>query len=244
MGKKLLFIFFIFTVFHLHAQQYVFGNVRSEENAELEDAGVINMRTDEWAQTNREGHFMITGKAGDRFRVFKNGYERAEFTVTEQSISSSVNIVLIRNTQLIEEVELTKSFTGNLKSDSKLLNRPKKVEKLLFDLGGYMSLKSTADVMAAKPGEFVQPLGPGFPIGKVQDQWDDIDLARYLEKVLGDDYFYQLKIEKPMIQHFIFFVLRDFERRKILKYAHVEESDMQRFHRAVFEKIEKYKAPK
>jgi hypothetical protein len=241
-GKKLLFIFFIFTVFHLNAQEYIFGNVRSEENAELEDVGVINLRTDEWAQTNREGHFMIAGKDGDKFRIFKNGYERAEFTANAQNIASAVNIILIRNTQLIEEVELSKSFTGNLKSDSKLLNRPKKVEQLMMDLGGYMSKKSTAGVMAAKAGEFVQPLGPGFPIGKVRNQWDDVDLSIYLQKALGDEYFYDLKIEKSQIQHFIFFVLQGFERQKILKYAYVDGPDMQRFQQAILTKIEKYKS--
>ena len=155
-----------------------------------------------------------------------------------------MNISLVRQTILIPEVEVKQGLTGNLKIDSKLYNRPKKVEKLIKEIDQYIAQKSDPRILAAKPGEFVQPKGQGFSIGKVKDKWDDVDLMKYIRASLGDDYFTNLKIEKVLIDHFIYYVFAGgFERKKILKYGFCSDSDLNRFQSFVLTRISSYRAP-
>lgn len=210
----------------------------------MPDVTVINIRTDERVTTNADGHFMISGREGDELRFIKSGYERMNRRITKDNISAPLSITLIRQTTLIEEVEVKKGLTGDLKVDSKNLNRPRKVEKLTQDIDKYIAQKSDPRILAAKAGEFVQPKGQGFSIGKVKDKWDDVDLMRYLRESLGDQYFIDLKIDKSLIEHFIYYVLRSgFERRQILKYGFCSDADLMRFQRAVLARISSYRAP-
>lgn len=232
-------LFFINT----SAQSYIFGKVVSEENMEMPDVTVINIRTDERVQTNRDGHFMISGRQGDELRFVKADYGRIVQKAAD--ISAPMNITLVRIPIQIEEVEIKKGITGDLKIDSKNLNKPKKVEKLLQDLGLYMSQKSDPRVLAARPGEFVQPVIKGtFSFGKIKNKWDDVDFMNYLTSALGEQYFTDLKIEKSQIQHFIYYVFAGgFERKNILKYGYCSDADLMRFQRAVLTRISSYRAP-
>ena len=108
MKSKLLFILSLFFFVSINAQDYIFGKVTTEENAEMSDVTVINIRTDERVTTNRDGHFMISGRQGDNLRFIKIGYERANINVTKENIVSPVNVKLIRMATLIEEVEIKK----------------------------------------------------------------------------------------------------------------------------------------
>ncbi|WP_172284345.1 hypothetical protein [Chryseobacterium sp. LAM-KRS1] len=245
MKLKLLFLLsLIFFIQKIKAQDYLFGKITSEEHIEMPDVTVINIRTDERVTTNADGHFMISGREGDELRFIKSGYERMNRRITKDNISAPLSITLIRQTTLIEEVEVKKGLTGDLKVDSKNLNRPRKVEKLTQDIDKYIAQKSDPRILAAKAGEFVQPKGQGFSIGKVKDKWDDVDLMRYLRESLGDQYFIDLKIDKSLIEHFIYYVLRSgFERRQILKYGFCSDADLMRFQRAVLSRISSYRAP-
>ncbi len=243
---KIKLFFFLFTVFfiNINAQDYIFGKVTTEDNAEIPEVTVINIRTDERVLTNRDGHFMISGRAGDELRFVKTGYERANSKITKENISSPINITLIRVATLIAEVEVKKNITGDITIDSKNLNQPKKVEKLKNDLALYMHQKSDPRVLAARPGEFVQPKGQGFAVGSVKNKWDDLDFANYLIYALGEKYFTDLKIDKIFIQHFIYHVLAGgFERKNILKYGFCSDNDLMRFQRAVLIRISSYRAP-
>jgi len=241
--KLLLIIFLIFFI-KGHAQDYIFGKIVSEESIEIADVTVINIRTDERVSSNRDGHFMISGKQGDHLRFVKSGYERFNVWVTKENIESPLQIKLIRMATLIDEVEIKKSLTGDLKIDSKTLNPSRKVEKLRNDMDQYIAQKSDPRILAAQPGEFVQPKGQGFSIGKVKNKWDDLDLMNYLLSALGEQYFTDLKIEKSQIQHFIYYVLAGgFERKSILKYGYVSDSDLMRFQRLVLIRISSYRAP-
>jgi hypothetical protein len=244
---KLKLFFFLFTLLfiNINAQDYIFGKIVTEDNAEIPDVTVINIRTDERSTTNRDGHFMITGRTGDELRFVKTGYERANKKITKENISSSINIILVRSAILIAEVEIKKGVTGDIKVDSKNLNPPKKVEKLKSDLALYMSQKSDPRVLAARPGEFVQPVTKGvFSFGKIKNKWDDIDLMSYLQTALGDKFFEDLKIDKSQVQHFILYIFRGgFERKFILKYGYCSDADLNRFKNAVLNRISLYKTP-
>lgn len=228
----------------MNAQEFIFGKVTSEDNIEMLDVTVINIRTDERVTTNRDGHFMISGRQGDNLRFIKSGYDRLNTIVTKENVVSPMNITLVRSPQLIDEVEIKKALTGDLKVDTKTLNPPRKVEKLKSDLAVYIKQKSDPRILAARPGEFVQPKGQGFSIGKVKNKWDDVDFMNYLVTVLGYQYFNDLKIENSQVQHFIYYVLAGgFERKSILKYGFVSDADLMRFQRAVLNRISTYKAP-
>ncbi|WP_407403605.1 carboxypeptidase-like regulatory domain-containing protein [Chryseobacterium sp.] len=244
MKIKLLFLLFFFLFLKISAQDYIFGKIVTEEKLEIIDVTVINIRTDERVSTNKDGHFMISGRTGDNLRFIKVGYEREQVSVSTENLSQPINITLKRAAALIQEVEIKKGLTGDLKMDSRTMNPPKKVEKLKSDMAAYISQKSDPRILAAKPGEFVQPKGQGFNIGKVKDKWDDIDLMAYLQKSLGEKYFTDLKINPEQSLHFIQYVLAGgFERKKILKYGYLDHADMNRFHRAVLERIDAYRAP-
>lgn len=244
MKFKLLFILSFVFFIQINAQSYIFGKISSEDLTEVPSVTVINMRTNEQVFTNRDGHFMVSGREGDVLRFFKNGYERMDLRVSKQNIESPMNVKLVRAAQLIAEVEIKKGLSGDLKIDSKTMNPPAKVEKLRADISNYIKQKSDPRILAARPGEFVQPKGQGFSIGKVKNKWDDLDLSNYLAYALGDQYFADLKIEKPFIHHFITYILSGgFERQKILKYGFVSDADLRRFQNAVLMRIDSYKAP-
>ncbi|MGI9650048.1 hypothetical protein [Chryseobacterium sp. RLHN22] len=244
MKFKLLFILSFVFFIQINAQSYIFGKISSEDLTEVPSVTVINMRTNEQVFTNRDGHFMVSGREGDVLRFFKNGYERMDLRVSKQNIESPMNVKLVRAAQLIAEVEIKKGLSGDLKIDSKTMNPPAKVEKLRADISNYIKQKSDPRILAARPGEFVQPKGQGFSIGKVKNKWDDLDLSNYLAYALGDQYFADLKIEKPFIHHFITYILSGgFERQKILKYGFVSDADLRRFQNAVLMRIDSYKVP-
>lgn len=243
--KLKLFFFLSFILFiHTHAQSYIFGKITSESGTEMQDVNIVNIRTDEIVVSNRDGHFMISGRQGDELRFIKAGYERHTKIVSQENTQSPMNISLVRQTIQIPEVEVKQGISGNLKIDSKIYNKPKKVEKLIKEMDQYIAKKSDPRILAAKPGEFVQPKGEGFFIGKVKNKWDDVDLMRYIRASLGDDYFTNLKIEKPLIDHFIYYVFAGgFERKKILKYGFCSEADLNRFQRFVLIRISSYRIP-
>ncbi|REC78021.1 hypothetical protein DRF60_10175 [Chryseobacterium elymi] len=244
MKFKLLFFLTILFFVNTQAQNYIFGKVTSEDSSEIPDVTVINIRTDERTTTNRDGHFMVSGRAGDELRFVKSGYDRLVKKISRENIESPINATLERTTILIPEVEIRQGITEDLKIDAKNLNRPKKVEKLVKDIDNYISQKSDPRILAAKPGEFVQPKGQGFSIGKVKNKWDDIDLGSYLKTALGEEYFTDLKIEKSQIDHFISYVLAGgFERKTILKYGFCSDADLYRFQRFVLTRISSYRAP-
>jgi len=228
----------------MNAQNYIFGRINTEDGVEVTDATVINIRTNERVVSNNDGHFMISGRVGDELRFVKVGYERVSKKVSEDNVSSSLQVTMIKAATLIDEVEIKKGITGDLNIDSKSLNQQKKVQKLKNELSAYISRRSDPRVLAARPGQFVQPKGEGFSIGKVKDKWDDIDLMKYLVSVLGEQYFIDLKIEKSQIQHFIYYVFAGgFERKNILKYGYCSDADLMRFQRAVLMRISSYRAP-
>ncbi|NPA08378.1 MAG: hypothetical protein GXO46_05275 [Chlorobi bacterium] len=245
MKIKLFFVLASLFFINSHAQNYIFGKVTSEDNDEMPEVTVINIRTDERVLTNRDGHFMISGRAGDELRFIKAGYERTNRKITQENITAPVNATMIRAAELIAEVEIKKNITGDIKIDAKNLNPPRKVEKLKNDLAKYMSQKSAPGVLAARPGEFVQPVTKGiYSFGKIKDKWDDVDLMNYLQNSLGNTFFEELQISKPQIQHFILYILRTgFERKNILKYGYCTEADMNRFKNAVLGRISAYKSP-
>ncbi len=244
MKIKLFFILLCFFALNAQAQEYIFGKIVGEQNLQISDVAVINIRTDERVFSNKDGHFMISGRTGDILRFVKVGFDRLDHKVNPENTKSSININMTRSATLIEKVEIKKGLTGDLKSDANSLNESKKVAKLKKDIALYISQKSDPRILAARPGEFVQPKGQGFSIGKVKNKWDDLDMTNYIVSALGIQYFTDLQIEQPFIHHFVNYVLQGgFERKNILKYGYMTDGDLMRFQRAVLMRIMSYKVP-
>ncbi|RXM49810.1 MULTISPECIES: hypothetical protein [unclassified Chryseobacterium] len=135
--KLLLFLSLIFSI-HFNAQSYIFGKVVSDGGAEIQDVTVVNIRTDEMVLSNRDGHFMVSGKIGDELRFIKAGYDRVVKKVSQENVQQPMNISLVRSTIQIPEVQIAFKPTGNLAKDSKRLSEPQKLRSLKSEMSKYM----------------------------------------------------------------------------------------------------------
>lgn len=146
----------------------------------------------------------------------KNGYERASRRV--YNLDVSMNVVLIRIPEEIEEVEIV-SVTGNLSKDSKRLSRIDKKEQLQKDIG----LPKPPEKLREVPAELNRVLlGAAFGSINVQHVYDlisgksrrqkrwykyeDIQLdITWIRKRIDDEYFVKNEIPAEKILEFLEF---------------------------------------
>ena len=121
-----------------HAQEYIFGKVRSEFGSELPNALILNTRTGEKVNSDKDGNYMIGAKPSDELRFVKSGYERSSTKISTYNYSGPLNISLTHSAYLIEEVELAFQASGNLKKDVKSLDPPRRVVALNSSMNSYM----------------------------------------------------------------------------------------------------------
>ena len=173
--------------------------------------------------SNTEGNFIINANDGDEIRFTKAGYERSSYIVKNDNNSIVVNINKITE---IETVIVKKAPTGILKDDSKNLGESLPKKKLNSDLRSYYKTYSTRDVLDPKPGEFVQPVGPGIAVGAIDNQWTRTDFAKWIRSTLTENYFLSMELKPSEIDTFIYYSLKDFAQAKILKYAYCSDTDL------------------
>jgi len=239
--KYLLILIFCFFGKIVSAQELVFGKVTTEEHVDLQGVVVINLNTNEKAQTDRDGNFMIQGKVKDELRTSSPRYERVSVTLSAEDFSKPLHIIVKRIPYEIEEVEIKYRVTGDLKKDVQHFGETKKVKILKAEIAKDISLGPRLNIPRAH-GEFVQPVGPGFSVGKVKKQWDDVDFMNFLIREIPDDFFTEdLKLTKAEIFFFVLYVFKNFERHDILKYANPKPSDITRFMEVSSRKIGDYK---
>ncbi|MGC4128405.1 MAG: hypothetical protein QM564_02345 [Bergeyella sp.] len=241
--KTQLLLFFFFAFHFLHAQkQYLIGKITNEFGGNLSEVTIYNLRTDEKTETDLQGNFLIQAKDFDEIRFIKKGYERISKRLSKEDFSESVTIVLFKLPHEIEEVEISFVPTGKLEKDIKYAGGTKETQKLKSDMADYIAAPSTREVLAPKHGEFVQPVGAGFSIGKVDAKWDDVDFMNFLIENLGDDFFIdELKLKKSEIQPFIYYVFRNFERKKILFNGFCPPAELSKFIVEATMKIDGYR---
>lgn len=238
----LLISFLVLISLKVHSQEYIFGKVLSDDQRELKGVSVINIATQQTTATDDDGNFMIFAKVGDEIRFTRPRYRRVSQKITSINIGKSFLISMGMIPYEIEEVEIKYKITGDLKKDADHFGKSKKILKFDEDLDKYIKAKSAPQTMAPQSGDFVQPVGPGFSVGKINDQWDDIDLNEDLRKFFTDDFFVnELKLNVPEIPQFIFYILKNFERQDIIKYGRCTNADYSRFREEAFAKIANYK---
>ena len=239
--KYLLILIFCLFGKILSAQEFVFGKVTTEEHSDLQGVVVINLNTDEKVQTDRDGNFMIRGKVKDELRTSSPRYERVSVTLSAEDFSKPLHIIVKRIPYEIEEVEIKYQVTGDLKKDMQHLGEARKVKILKTEIAKDIALGPRPNIPRAH-GEFVQPVGPGFSIGKVKNQWDDVDFMNFLIREIPVEFFTEdLKLTPAEFSFFILYVFSDFERHHILKYGNPATSDVFRFMEAAERKIADYR---
>ena len=238
--KKILLLFF-FTVFaNLYSQEYIFGKVTSEQNTEIAGILVINIKTDEETYTNKDGNFMIAAKSTDLLRFVKQKFDRVTYSLKPEDFKNSIKITLIKSVVEIEEVEIKSKLTGNLREDARRVESVRKV-KLNKEIAKYIAEKSDPEILKPRGGEFVQPVGQGFSVGKVSSKADRIDLAEDFLEILGEDYFTDLGLKKSEISGFIFHVMSGLDLKNAYKYGYLKGSDIAQFRKQAETKINDFR---
>ncbi len=188
----------------------MFGNVA------LSDVTVININTGIKTITDTQGDFSLQGKPKDELRFTKLGFERIQYFIKENS--HLINIDLQKIVE-IEEVNIKKIPTGDLTKDSKIFDEASSKKKLNSELRDYYKTYSTREVLAPKPGEFIQPAPQGFTMGAIDNQWTTTDFVIWIRATLTEDYFNSLGLKKSEVDTFIYYSLKSFNITTILKYA-------------------------
>ncbi|MEG1592027.1 carboxypeptidase regulatory-like domain-containing protein [Chryseobacterium sp.] len=132
MMRKNLAVFFFFLTIYFFGQHKITGKTLSENDMIVASVLVVNISNDQKVYSNSLGEFSIEGSEKDEIRFIKKGYERASRKVVD--VESSMNVVLVRIPEEIEEVEII-STTGDLAKDSKRLTKIDKKEQLQKDIG-------------------------------------------------------------------------------------------------------------
>ncbi|WP_185145795.1 carboxypeptidase-like regulatory domain-containing protein [Chryseobacterium sp. SNU WT5] len=218
------------------------GIVVDEDQNPLSAVLVFNMKTEEKTYTNFDGEFIIKAIANEELRFVRKGFERNSTNVNQQNLNVAVKVILIRSIQEIEEVTIAYQPTGDLVKDEKNYGDTKLVAKMKLETAEYIRSESSPEVLAPKPGEFVQPVGPGFSGGSIKNQWDDVDFMEFLIENIGQDFFTDdLRLTKSEIQPFIYYVFRNFPRKRILFRGICTQYDLSRFTKEAYLKIESYR---
>ena len=238
--KKTLLLFLFILANSFYAQEYIFGKITSEQNIELSGVLILNTRTDEKAYSDSDGNFMISAKNNDALRFVKQKYDRITYSVKPEDFKNSIKITLIKSVVEIEEVEIKSKLTGNLREDARRVESVKKV-KLNKEIAKYIAEKSDPEILKPRGGEFVQPVGQGFSVGKVSNQADQIDLAEDFLEILGEDYFTDLGLKKSEISGFIFHVMSSLDLKNAYKYGYLKGSDIAQFRKQAEIKISDFR---
>ena len=222
--------------------QKISGIVVDEDDKALPAVLVFNVKTEEKVYTNFSGEFAIQASSHQELRFIRKGYERISLQVDEKDIQNSMKISLIKLAEEIEEVEIFRKPTGDLKKDANRFADSKSTAKLKSETADYIRSESSEEVLAPKHGEFVQPVGKGITLGKIESQWDDVDFMKFLIQDIDKEFFTEdLKLQPSEIQSFIFYIFRNFERNEILFYGICPPSDLARFMMEAQNKIDDYR---
>lgn len=234
--KKLLSVTLLF-ISHFIFSQQIRGRIVSDSVA-ANQVLVVNISSQEKTYSDSKGQFFINANIGDELRFIKLGYERKVINVKNDN---ELLINLIKLTIEIEEVEVKKKLSGNLSKDSKLFDENRKKVTLDNDLKVYFEAPSSAEVLKAKPGEFIQPVGTGFGFGAIDNKWTLTHLVEWIRENLKDEYFISMGLEFPEINSFLFYSLRTFNTKNILKYGFCDDQDVGNLKLHFEEKLKDFK---
>lgn len=131
----LLISFFCFNIFY--AQSFS-GKINSENGNPISNVNIVNIKNAQVANSDFEGKFIISAKIGDELRLVKDGYERLDFVISAQAVSTEKIFIIKPLAVEIKEVKIKPYISGDLGKDSKQFNPSAKKTALLRDLNKYV----------------------------------------------------------------------------------------------------------
>lgn len=239
---SLCMLFVVFGASTLLSQQTLSGKITDEEKNPISGVLVMNMKSGVQTTSSMDGTFSISGKKNDEIRFVRRNYDRVSLTFNPEK-QTSIFVTMYLSAAPIEEVEIKPQLTGILAEDTKKVGDSKKVIALKNEIGTYIRQKSDPAIMR-KPGDFVQPMGPGTPTTKEGYKWDVFDFFKFIEESLGPEYFAALGISRLQIYPFVMFVLNDFDKKDILRFGYCSNLDLARFQVACENKLPLFKNKK
>lgn len=211
----------LFSFSSLFSQQ-VSGIVSDENQNLLPAVLVVNMATDEKVTTNLNGEFSINASLNNELRFVRKGFERSSIVIGQPDFSVSINVLLIRVAQEIEEVEVSPlKLTGDLNKDSRSLtkiDRAAQVEQAVGVPGPPEKPRETPPPTVEQDGVI------GFALSNLNlntlyknisgdakrmrrlYKYDDLqDNINWIRKRVDDDYFTKMGIPQEKISEFLQF---------------------------------------
>ncbi len=224
--KKIL-LFCLLLSFIIHKAQNIFGTIKLN-NYPVAGALIINLSDERRTTSTAVGFYSINAKIGDKIRIVREGYENINFSV--QELNSSYDFNLNPVPKEIEEVVVTATPTGDLTKDSEAFGRSLKDRRVNDGIRKTVKLRSEFYVESLrKPGDFVQPVGPGFSMGSINNKWTKVESIEWLHNELTDEYFAEFGLESQDVNRFLSFSLMTLDQKiynRILKYGYISPSDM------------------
>ena len=182
MNRFLFFVFFIVGSYISAQSTSIIGTVISEFGDKLPYTLIINIRTEDRAISDKEGHFIIDAKPNDEIRFIRNNYERLDLKLADEDFTKPTVVKLKAYEHEIPELKLGFVPTGNLKKDILRLEKPsdQKVASLNKDLDLY--LRSGKNILLPKNNA-----GNSFnPIANLNHgSLDLLGLAKGISKLVG-----------------------------------------------------------
>jgi len=237
-----LFAVFIFFISSPFCSQQVSGIITDDEENHLSGVMIFNVNTQQKSYSDKNGKFSIEAVTNHELRFVRKGFDRSSKIVWTIDFSQGLKIILKRTIAEIEEVEIKSQPTGNLTKDAQNHGDTKQVAKLKNETANYILAKSAPEVLAAKPGEFVQPKNAGFAVGAPDSKWDDVDFMKFLISNIDEEFFTEdLQLKESEIQSFVYYIFRNFERKDILFYGVCTQADLSRFMIEAYSKLDPYR---
>ena len=241
--KDLFTGFLLVTSGWMFSQNTMIGTVSSENGFALPYSQIYLPLTDTLVTADQYGNFTIQAEVGQKMKIIHPGYQIVLYTLQKIDEEQAIKIQLEKIPQDIEAVKIVYQPTGDLSKDIKHYNPPVKVQKMKLEIAQYIAKSPYLKNMMPQPREFVQPVGPGFKVGKVDNQWTDVDLYEFLQKNIEKSFFTNdLGISSPEIMPLIYFVFKDFERKNILHFGVCDFADIVRFQTKALQLLPYYKS--
>ncbi|WP_300673970.1 hypothetical protein [Soonwooa sp.] len=234
MKKLLLFCLLLSAIFY--KSQSISGTIRLN-NYPVAGALIINLSTEQRTTSTAFGFYSIAAKAGDKIRITRSGYENINFHV--QNLNTSYDYDITPIPKEIEEVVIAQTPTGDLTKDSEAFGRSLKDRRVNDGIRKTIKLPSEFYVeRLRKPGDFVQPVGPGISFGAIDNKWSLPDCVEWLHSELTDEYFAEFGLESQDVNRFLSFSLMTMDKKtyaEILKYGYISPFNMGQI-KLIFEK--------
>lgn len=213
--KIVSFLFtFLFTL--SFSQSKVSGTTKNENDMIITSVLIVNVSNDQKTMSNDKGDFDIEASNGDEIRFSKTGYERASVKVNLEN--TPIPIVLVRIPEQLETVKII-ALSGNLKNDSKKVDKEDKIARLQKDIGLPKSPEKPREKPADVKEVVVGALLGGLNVQGVYDlvsgkarrqknwyRYEDVhDDIKWVRKSIEDDYFVKAEIPTEKINEFLEF---------------------------------------